>query len=460
MPTLNKLAASAIALLIGSSSVVAKVSVEEANKLKGTELTPIGAERKGNADGSIPAYVGNILGAPNWVDYKGTGTHYPDTYPNEKPLFTVTASNMSNYAPYLTEGMIELFKRFPNTFKMPVYQSHRDSRYSDFIRDNAFSNATRAELTSDSNGIVNAYGGPPFPIPQNGLEVVFNHATAQIPYNVEALFDEFAVYPTGELAKETVRSIRYLPFYDPFLGVDAYHKGGDIAALVVTKWLSPVRRKGEIVLVNENLNYTETPRQAWIYMPGARRVRRAPTIGYDAPNGAGGLRTVDDQQMFNGAVDRFDWVLEGKKEILIPYHNYKLEDPTLKYDQIIQTNHLNPEFLRYELHRVWVVAGHLKSNKRHIYGLRRLYIDEDSWHAAYAENYDGKGQLWRVNMKTLVNAYDMPGITGRLEIYRDLQQNAYAVNNLINEQKRAPIKPAKPYSRKFFTPAAIRKSGH
>ena len=204
---------------------------------------------------------------------------------------------------------------------------------------------------------------------------------------------------------------------------------------------------------------TETSRNAWQYLPGTRRVRRAPTISYDFPNGPGGLRTVDDALLFNGATDRYTWKMEPSRELYIPYNNNRLDDPTLSYDDLTIPNHINPKYMRYELHRCWIVVGELRPDKCHIYAKRRLYLDEDSWGAVLADNYDGQGVLWRTNVRTMVNLYDMPGMGPRVEMYHDLQKGAYAANYLMNEKNGPPAIPDKLLPERYFTTAQVRKLG-
>ena len=121
-----------------------------------------------------------------------------------------------------------------------------------------------------------------------------------------------------------------------------------------------------MILAREPMDQSKNARKAWQYLPGQRRVRRAPTISYDTPNpGATGLMTYDDVFMFNGSLDRYDWKLIGKKELYIPYNCYK---PQLKVPLTEKClgGHPDPEYWRWELHRVWVVEGTVKPGKRHV----------------------------------------------------------------------------------------------
>ena len=121
-------------------------------------------------------------------------------------------------------------------------------------------------------------------------------------------------------------------------------------------------------------------------------MKLAPDISYDTPNpGTAGAATYDDTWMFNGAMDRFDFKLVGKKEMLVPYNTYRLTISQEAAD-VTTPNYLNPDLVRWELHRVWVVEATLKPGKRHIYAKRTFYLDEDSWTALAADQYDAGGR--------------------------------------------------------------------
>jgi hypothetical protein len=458
MKTKIKVVVSATVMLLAAATQVhAKVSQAEADRL-GKDLTPMGANPKGNAAGTIPAYTGTTLGIPKGVDYKGTGTYYPNPYPDEKPLFTVDGKNYEKYKDNLTDGQLALFKKYPDTFKMKIYPTKRDVRYSDFIHKNVKLNAVSADIVGSGNGVSGAFGGSPFPIPKNGVEVVWNHEYSPQLYFSEGSVASGAVFNNGSISMRKQFESRFFPVFDPTYTPEKYHQT-NINAQVMVEVTDPPREKGKVTLVHEFQDLTEMPRNAWQYLPGTRRVRRAPTIAYDFPDGPGGLRTVDDAITFIGATDRYDWKLEPQREVFIPYNNYEMDLPTHKYTDLLTVNHPNPEFMRYELHRVWVVLATLKEGKRHIYGKRRLYMDEDSWAALLGDNYDGQGSLWRTSMRTFVNAYDMPGMSPRLEIYHDLQKGAYLLNGLVNEEGGIQKIPAQRHADDYYTPANLRTMG-
>ncbi|UBM27287.1 DUF1329 domain-containing protein [Pseudomonas sp. p1(2021b)] len=445
----------AIALLGSSLALQANVSGTDATTL-GPDLTPMGAERAGNADGSIPAWTGKWRDTPPQVKFAGPGTPYPDPYADEKPLFVITAQNMEQYAANLTDGQKALFKRYPNSFKMPVYPSHRDFRVDPQTEAAIARNAQTAKLSSDGNDALDAFGASPFPVPKNGNELILNHTMQARAVTEEANYNQVVVYADNNRVLEKVNYKIYSLWSDP--KQNAQSTNGVFTDFLLTT-LEPVRKKGEIVVGHEFINAAAQPRQAWQYTPGQRRVRRAPTVGYDSPTGAGGFRVYDEDRLFNGATDRYDWKIVGKKEVYIPYNNYKIDSPNVTQAEIINAaGHINPDLMRYEKHRVWVLQATLKPSARHIYAKRMFYLDEDSWAATLADNYDSRGQLWRTNMQTSVYAYDIQRFHARLGLYHDLIAGSYMVDRLLDDQKPAKLN-ASNFGPDEFTPGNLRKLG-
>jgi hypothetical protein len=420
----------AAGLLVCLSNAMAAVSPQEADKL-GVSLTPLGGEKAANAAGTIPAWSGGITQPP--AGYAGAGQHHVDPFADDKPLFTITQANLEQYKANLTAGQIALFKAYPGSFQIPVYPSRRTASAPQWVYDNTRKNASAATLLKDGNGFTGAYGGIPFPIAQDGLEALWNHiARYRGTYAVRQSSDA-SVQRNGSYGLVTVRQEALFNYYQP---------GGSAADLdnllfyymAVTK--SPARLAGGALLVHETLDQVTQARQAWAYAAGQRRVRRASNVAYDTPlTTADNLMTADDKDMFNGSPDRYDWQLLGKREIYIPYNNYRLSSPDVKYEQLIKPGHLDPQYTRYELHRVWVVEGKLKAGARHVYGKRTLYLDEDSWQAAAVDQYDSRGELWRVSLAYLKNYYELPTTWSALDVFHDLQSGRYYVQNLDNEER-------------------------
>jgi len=433
------------------------------SNLKGAQLdsedyTPMGAERKGNADGSIPAWTGKMRGAPRGTTF-ASGDAYPDPYANDKVLFTIRASNVDQYADRLSEGVKMMFRKYPDTFAMNIYPTHRDGRYSEVIEERTKWNSTNTKTVNGIDGLENYTGAVPFPFPKNAGEVIWNGRVIHPTPTLNGVIDDIAVYLNGNWQQRRQTYVSEFPF--AYLENEVGKADEDIsvnAAYVHVTTELPDRQKGQMTVIHEALDQAKNERMAWVYIPGSRRVRRAPTVGYDTPDGPGGLITVDDALGFNGALDRFDWKLLGKKEVYIPYHSYKFDDPKVSYKTLLHKGHANPEYMRYELHRVWVVEANLKSDARHVYVKRRFYIDEDSWHIVLTESYDGRGDLWRVAILNTVYDFAVKGFVARAQMFHDLQSGGYIAMRLVNET--APMRFLDtPRGEGYYSPASLRTMG-
>lgn len=442
--------------IITPLNVPAAVTSEEAASLK-TTLTPLGGERVGNKDGSIPAWNGGISAPPAGSGYQGTGSRHPDPFADEKVLFSITAKNMSQYSDALSEGQQALLRAYPDTYRMDVYPSHRTHAVPEWVAHNTFKNATSAKLSDDGNSISGAYGGTPFPIPKNGAEVVWNHLLRFQGEAREYYFKSYLVGTDGSLAiGGGVANWEKYPYYLKNGSLETYKNPDYWYVFLLYDY--PARRKGEMVLVRDPLNLSDSPRQAWQYLVGQRRVRRAPTIAYDSPiTSLSAMMTWDEVYIFNGALDRYDWKLVGKKEMYIPYNCYAA-NMQMKPEELLPVNHVNPDHIRYERHRVWVVEGNLKEGQRHIYAKRVIYFDEDSWVGMQADMYDGRGSLWRTSMTPLINAYELPATVQLFSLQYDLQRGQYASN--ANQVESPQItRYAEPKDDDYFTPEQIRRFG-
>ena len=431
MRTLTKFTLSlCIGLALGGVSfvgqAVAGAKPDQIHRLS-EDLTPMGSERAGNAAGTIPEWTGGITTPP--AGYQ-PGDHHPDPFPDDQPLFRITGANYEQYADQLSVGQKSTLAKYPDTYFMDVYPSRRSASFPEHIYAMTIKNGSTAKLAENGEGVLEAAEGFPFPFPENPYELMWNHklkykGIGGVRYNTQ-------IAPTAE-GKFTVTVIR-----EEFLGL--YYQRGvtveDINNVLLYFFQaveSPARLAGNILLVHETLNQIELPRQAWVYNPGQRRVRRAPNVAYDNPGTASdGLRTNDMTDMFNGAMDRFDWTMLGKREMYIPYNSYGAHAEGITYDEFIQPGHLNPDLMRYELHRVWVIEATLKEGMRHINAKRTYYLDEDSYQIVLIDHYDGRGQLWRASEAHSINYYDVPTIWSTIEAHYDLQSGRYVAQGFDN----------------------------
>ena len=440
-----------IGLVIGMGQAFAGPHPDQINRLS-DDLTPMGSERAGNAAGTIPAWTGGITTPP--AGYK-PGDHHPNPFPEDKPLFRITGANYQDYADTLSVGQKATFAKYPDTYFMDVYPSRRSASFPEHIYEMTAKNGGTAKLTENGEGVLEAAEGFPFPFPESAKELMWNHklkykGIGGVRYNTQ-------IAPTAN-GSYSVTVIR-----EELLGL--YYKRGvtieeidNILLYFFQEVESPARLAGNILLVHETLNQTVLPRQAWIYNPGQRRVRRAPNVAYDNPGTASdGLRTNDMTDMFNGAMDRFDWKVVGKKEMYIPYNSYGAHAEGVTNDEFIRPGHLNPDLMRYELHRVWVVDATLKEGMRHINAQRTFYLDEDSYQIVLIDHYDGRGQLWRASEAHPINYYDVPTTWSTIEAHYDLQSGRYVAQGFDNTTDvntfNVELQPTQ------FTPQALRTRG-
>lgn len=440
------------ALSLFAASVMAAVSPEQAAKL-GNELTPFGAEKAGNAAGTIPAWSGGLPTNAAKVDERG---FMDDPYAGEQPEFVITAQNMEQYKDKLTPGQQAMFKRYPDTYKMKVFKTHRSATMPQEVIDATKDNAVQTNLVQGGNGLEHFKVANAFPIPQNGLEVIWNHITRYRGGSVKRKVTQATPQANGSYSlvyfDEQFVFPNKLKDHDP-------SKPTNILFYFKQSVTAPARLAGNVLLVHETVDQIKEPRMAWLYNAGQRRVRRAPQVSYDGPGtAADGMRTSDNLDMYNGAPDRYNWELHGKKEMYISYNNYRLDSPELKYSDILQAGHINQELPRYELHRVWHVTATLKEGERHIYAKRDFYIDEDTWQAAVIDHYDGRGNLWRVAEAHALQYFAQQVPWYAVETLYDVQSGRYLALGMKNEERRSYEFNIDATSGEF-TPAALRQAG-
>lgn len=445
---------SAVAASLLTATAGAKAPAEKAALLGGEQYTPMGSERAGNADGSIPAWNGGITSVP--AGYK-RGDHHPDPFAADKVLFTIDASNYEKYKDNLSVGQIALFKAYPDSYKMHVYQSRRTASYPQYVYDAIKANASRAELVDNGNGIKGASIGIPFAFPENGVQLIWNHLTR---YRGEAVQREAAqASPQADGSYVLVKLKDELDQIYNHKGMTPEQLEENNVLFLFRQYVTaPARLAGTALLVHETMDQIAEPRKAWVYNAGRRRVQRAPNVAYDAPGTASdGLRTTDDFDMYNGAPDRYNWTIKGKKEVYIPYNTYKLHSDKVTYDEILKPGVINQDLVRYEKHRVWVLEATLKEDTRHQYGKRVFYIDEDSWQVSLEDIYNEAGDLWRVAMAHAINYYEVPAMWSTLETYYDLPSGRYLAIGLDNQEDMYDFD-AK-FKGNHFTPSALRRLG-
>ena len=443
----------ALALASFGVSAYAAVSADEAKQL-GTTLTPIGAEKAGNKDGTIPEYTGGIKPPANFQ--VGSGFR-PDPFGSEKPRLVITGENAAAQGDKLTEGTKELLKRY-KTMRVDVYPTHRTVAVPQRVLDNTLKNATGAKTADGGVALDNVLAGYPFPIPKTGHEAMWNHLLRYSGLGYNGIkYDNWNVDSAGVATLSTTGEAYWTwPIYDP--------KRTAILAASEPYWQAkinyagPARRAGEGLMIWDAVDPSKQPRKAWQYLPGQRRVKLAPDLSYDTPNAAtAGASTWDDLSVFNGSMDRYNWKLVGKKEMYVPYGSYRLTYHKTAAD-ITKPNHINPDLVRWELHRVWVVEATLKEGARHVYQKRVFYLDEDSWMAVASDEYDARGQLYRSSFAYQSYSYDVQAPFGDTTAIYDFTSGLYAVTGLFGPYNGLTYMAEMPRD-VVFTPDALAGTG-
>lgn len=439
-------------LLLGAAlslalPVQAAISPEKAARL-GKDLTPVGAEKAGNGR-DIPAWTGGLPQDKNHTP----GEFHKDPFVSDKRVMRIDLANMEQHKERLTEGQMALLKRFPDYY-IDVYPTHRSASYPQYVYDAIKVNATRADLMKYGAGVTGATMSSPFPIPDNGLEVLWNHTLRFRGHSMAYTAVASSVTEGGQ-RMDALRDYEYF-FQYSIPGAQPSDLDNKIF-LLKRKTLAPAQLAGSITLVHETLDQVRSPRKSWIYVPGQRRLRRTPDLAYDTADiNTNSIRTVDQVDMFNGAPDYYEWDLKGKKEIYIPYNAYPVHQGNLKVDDILQPHHINPALLRYEAHRVWVIEAKLRVGYSHRYFTRRYYVDEDSWSIVYAEEYDEAGNLWQVTEAHTINYYEIPLVYTTLEVTYDLESGRYYAEGLDNE-RGGTLTFSKNLNGDDFSPNAVRR---
>ena len=437
-----------VARLIMPGPVQAGVTVEEA-RLLNTTLTPMGSERAGNAEGAIPPWTGGYTTpAPGYRP----GMRRADPFADEKPLFSITRANLAAYAEKLPEGAKALFAKFPD-YRMDIYPTHRTAAAPQSVYDNILRNATQAHAASAgiAYGVEGAAGGIPFPIPKNGFEIVWNHLLAYWGPAREGHLSTYVVSANGTMELATAyREIADFPYYYP--NATPASVGGYYFR---TRHLEdgPPAKTGQGYLAWQPIDTQRYNFAAWRILPGEHRVRKGPSLSYDTPDpDASGYENLDEYYVFFGGPDRYDFKILGKREMYIPYNNNRFYTRPVR--EVAGPAHANPDDLRYELHRVWVVEGTLASGKHHVAPRRRLYVDEDTWFAVYSDSWDQDGRLWKFGHGTMYLVPDLPAIVLGSQFVYDLLLGGYVYGFAFNDEP-VQYKVTAPHPESAYLPATF-----
>ena len=382
----------------------------------GKRLTPVGAERSGNKDGSIPAWQPERQDQNwTWGQLRQDGWRHKA----DKPLFSIDASNVDKYQDKLSPGQIATIRQTKG-YRMDVYPTRRSCNVPDFVAENTRKNVGFAKLAPNGWALQDAWvPGVPFPLPANGTEAMWNMSMRYRGVATEFKGGNTLVSPrrgSSDWISYVYDQTVYLPWATK--GSRKLSDTGTNRSHTSFSYVAPAALAGQAGVISDFVDQAGT--EAFYYFPGQRRVRRLPSYAYDAPQiGFENQYALDETQVFQGALDRFDWKLAGKRELLVPYNAFGVFDFRTKTADIAQADSINPRHRRYELHRVWVIEATVKSGVRHLAPKRTFYLDEDSWNAVLAEDYDAQGKLWKVREGFLIPVFE----TGSCDVVAFSQHN-------------------------------------
>lgn len=418
----------AFAVACGVTAAARAQPAPEDLALLGTRLTPFGAEVAGNESGSIPPWNGGVSEAPPC--FARARGRYCDPYADDLPLFVVNAENAEQYAELLSDGQRALLARYPDSYRLRVFPTRRSFANPPYVYAASIANASRAVLDEDGT-LRHAATGVPFPLPASGAQAMWNHRLRWRPPAIERLGAQFVVTARGEAASSLIRERSYFDYGRP--DYDAKAARGVLSRLL--RWIeAPTSLAGVGVLLNDVQRTKDFPRRSWQFGSGAEHAERVPNLGYEtAALASDDLASNDQLDTFFGPLDRYEFKLLGKREMLVPANSYALHSETVSYGDLVGPRHLNPEKARYERRRVWVVDAVVAKGRSHPYRHRRFYLDEDGWQIRLVDVYDTVDELWRVQEAHTLVAYDkLYELPVALTVY-DLKDSRYLVQSLNNE---------------------------
>lgn len=439
-------------LMVVCSYALSAVPTEDAEKLR-RELTPMGAERGSNAEGTVP----------EWDPLFGLSASGPvymsNPLPEDRPLFIIANYNYRDYVDLLSPGVIALFDANPD-YQLLVYRTLRTANPPRWLVENTLYNAANTELSSDGLTLINFKAGVPFPIPQSGQQVIWNHLMRWVGKQNELVSSAYHVDASGNWIESSRQQQKFIsPLYRASgtvfnaSGTSASSDMPDVYALRMDQLL-PQKRKGEILLMRYQTDYSATAeRKIWQYFPDQSQVRRVSNASFGNPlPDVQNSSTYDDMQLFSGSPEKYDWTLLGKQDCIVPYNNWAAVDASGP-EQFLRSQFYNPELVRWEFHRCWLIEGRLRKGEEHVYPRRRFWIDEDTWNILLSENYNAKGQLWRHGQAIFAHAYQTQAFWSPITVMYDLQGKTYSVNGqpLPDSWSQLTELPSEDY----FTPRAL-----
>jgi len=439
-----------------ATGAAAQPTAEEISQL-GDTLTPLGAIKAGNAEGTIPAWESGVCSPPaGYRPARGNeGPPYVDPFADDKPRLRIDAGNWQQHADKLDDGVKEFFRRHPDTFYMDVYPTRRSACFEDWVYRNTIERAMNPRIVNDL-GVEGAHAQVPFPIPKTGVEAMWNVLLAPDVAYSHFPTDAWLVDAAGRVTRTALQAIDSAkPYWDDSL---SEVPADDPFWTLIARTIDPAAQMGTMQMRHQFLRADMKTPLAWTYLPGQRRVRLAPEFSYDGvTTTTGGLLLYDEINGFDGKMDRYDFKLVGRQEMYVPYNMYTHEQAPI--EDLHRPNHVNPEMIRWELHRVWVVDATLKPGERHVQQRKLFYIDEDSWNMLLFVGYDHSGAPHHYIQFRGIQEYERPIFYAKsMDVY-DFNKRSYLIMNRSISPGLSGREARESYPGSFFTPGALAGRG-
>ncbi len=446
------------AMLFASQAAVAQPTEEQISQL-GNTLTPLGAIQAGNAEGTIPSWEGGVCTAPadySPIEGERGGSPYADLFPDQKPLFSITSANLAEYQDKLDEGTKELFRRYPDSYRVDVYPTERTACFPQWVYDNTIERVRNPRLEGDAPGLVNAHAQVPFPIPQDGFQAMWNsNVKFDIPRS-RGTQGAYLIDASGGMQLTSIQDIEDQNLYWDN-SIDQVPRNQPYWALIATT-IAPSSVNGVKQMRHAFLNTHERDDMAWSYIPGQRRVRMAPEFKYDTVSTqSGGVLLFDEINGFSGKMDKYDFKLLGRKEMYMPYNAYKAWAAEPR--QLNTPRHHNPDLMRFELRRVWEVEATLKAGERHVQKIKRFYLDEDSWMILAYHAIDHGDQVHHVMYQPSIQRYEVPSYRNGQYVLYDMSKGIYSSASMMGAPGMTGFARVDAYPPNHFTPGALAGGG-
>ena len=365
-----------------------------------SQLTPVGAEAAASADGAIPTYTDGLRAfSARRSQNRGERLNHP--YAADAPLFAIDQTSMDNHAALLSAGHKQLLSTH-DSYRIAVYPTRRSVSFPQEIEQASLGNEASARLVN-ADEIEGVTSGVPFRRPKTGVEVIWNHRLRYRGQAHDWVFHRGVRHESGDLELNQARWM-FQAHYNRLAA--SRQSARDDMIYQALLFLEPAEEYPRFQIVaHESLSPGVARRKLW-----GNISPRSKTTLIPGDNDALGIfsrkiRFGDMFDVFSGITDAYVYKLIGKREMIVPYNAFAfLVDVGLLPEDVLTPDHLNPDFARYERHRVWVVEASLREGKGHTFDRRVFYVDEDSWAILMVDCYTD-GNLVRFQEGHLLPVY-------------------------------------------------------